>query len=319
MIRLSVGSGLCSALVMENSCLGQVFCLGPLLTSAAGSCTSCFKAAGALSGRNFGRLGSQRAQTSRLCWISDVVVLCHTLLHVPLSISSVNAMQAVEGGNADSAGMGPAFDQQTSHLTPSHAAILSHCLRLIALEEEGLTSRRAEIWNMSGKRSNHLVPILLKEGGVACSLLSLLLLPSPGGSCTTSAAVRAREHAATTTSRNNLFQNLKHFMCLMTGQLRQAQSAGSEREKLGKCMANLAYVPGSERQTEAASGGLDWVYTFSTATAACREAPPLAGTTQLLDTDLGDVGIAEKELVVVSVEGEQPVWMQRKNRRWVAD
>ena len=110
----------------------------------------------------------------------------------------------------------------------------------------------------------------------------------------------------------------KHFMFLMPGQLfRQARSAGPEREKLGKCIANLAYVAGSERKAETASGGLDWVYTFRTATAACREDPPLTGMTQLLDTDLGDAGIAEKELVVVSVEGEEPKWMQRKDRRWV--
>ena len=106
----------------------------------------------------------------------------------------------------------------------------------------------------------------------------------------------------------------KHFIFLMPGRLRQAQSAGPEREKLGKCIANLAYVTGSERQTETALGSPDWIYTFRTATAACREDPPLTGMTQLLGLDLGDAGIAEKELVVVSVEGEQPKWMQCKDR-----
>lgn len=58
--------------------------------------------------------------------------------------------QALEAGTAATAGMGPAFEEHTRHLSPLHAAFLCHWLQLIDLEEGGLTARRAEIWAMSG-------------------------------------------------------------------------------------------------------------------------------------------------------------------------
>ena len=58
--------------------------------------------------------------------------------------------QAAESGNEDSAGMGPAFEEQTSHLQPTHAAFLSHWLKLVGLEEAENAPRRAELWTMPG-------------------------------------------------------------------------------------------------------------------------------------------------------------------------
>lgn len=60
-------------------------------------------------------------------------------------------MQAVEGGNAETAGMGVAFDTETMHMSESRCLFLSHWLRLLALEEAGLPGKRAEIWQLSGE------------------------------------------------------------------------------------------------------------------------------------------------------------------------
>ena len=46
--------------------------------------------------------------------------------------------------------MGEAYEQHTGHMAPSHAAFLRHWLQLIDMEEAGMTSRRAEIWALSG-------------------------------------------------------------------------------------------------------------------------------------------------------------------------
>jgi len=59
-------------------------------------------------------------------------------------------MQGVEGGSAESSGIPDVFNEQTAHLTDSHAAFMQRWLRLIALEEEGLTQKRAMMWNMEG-------------------------------------------------------------------------------------------------------------------------------------------------------------------------
>ncbi len=59
-------------------------------------------------------------------------------------------LQAVEGGNSDSAGMGDAFEQQTQHMSPTHARFLAHWLHLVDLEEGDLSARRAEIWALPG-------------------------------------------------------------------------------------------------------------------------------------------------------------------------
>jgi hypothetical protein len=59
--------------------------------------------------------------------------------------------QAVEGGDAGSAGMGAAFDEETGHLQPSHCAFLKQWMALVDMEESGLLDRRAEIWNMPGE------------------------------------------------------------------------------------------------------------------------------------------------------------------------
>lgn len=62
-------------------------------------------------------------------------------------------MQAVEGGSGEATGMGPAFEQHAGHLDANHGKFLSHWLRLVAMEEEYVAPRRAEIWTLSGRHS----------------------------------------------------------------------------------------------------------------------------------------------------------------------
>ncbi len=59
-------------------------------------------------------------------------------------------VQAVEGGNSNSAGMGDAFEQHTHLMKPAHAEFLAHWLRLVDLEEGDLSAKRAEIWALPG-------------------------------------------------------------------------------------------------------------------------------------------------------------------------
>ena len=50
--------------------------------------------------------------------------------------------------------MGPAFDREAGHLSAHHAAFIAHWLRLLALEETGLSERRSEIWCLHGAHSD---------------------------------------------------------------------------------------------------------------------------------------------------------------------
>lgn len=59
-------------------------------------------------------------------------------------------MQGVEGGTAESSGIADIFNDLTAHLTDSHSAFMKRWLRLVALEEEGLTYKRAKMWNVPG-------------------------------------------------------------------------------------------------------------------------------------------------------------------------
>lgn len=40
-------------------------------------------------------------------------------------------------------------------------------------------------------------------------------------------------------------------------------AAGSERERLGRCMAGLQYIPGSEACSQGANGEPEWSYKFA--------------------------------------------------------
>lgn len=59
-------------------------------------------------------------------------------------------VQALEGGNAESAGMGDAFHRETGHLSAQHSAFLAHWHHLLDLEETGLLEKRSEIWRLHG-------------------------------------------------------------------------------------------------------------------------------------------------------------------------
>ena len=73
-------------------------------------------------------------------------------------LQAICHVQAVEGGNSDSAGMGDAFDQHTQHMSPAHAQFLAHWLHLVDLEEGDLSARRAEIWALPGGCHWHTFP-----------------------------------------------------------------------------------------------------------------------------------------------------------------
>lgn len=59
-------------------------------------------------------------------------------------------MKALEAGTEHSAGMGPAFELQAGHLAAADTAFFAHWHRLLDLEEGGSSSRRADIWRLSG-------------------------------------------------------------------------------------------------------------------------------------------------------------------------
>lgn len=65
-----------------------------------------------------------------------------------------SCLQGMEQGDAESAGMGEVFRERTGHLSAQHAAFFAHWYHLVALEESGLTQKRAEIWSMTGGLSN---------------------------------------------------------------------------------------------------------------------------------------------------------------------
>ena len=56
----------------------------------------------------------------------------------------------MEQGNAESAGMGEVFQERTGHLSAQHAPFFAHWYNLVALEESGVTQKRAEIWSVTG-------------------------------------------------------------------------------------------------------------------------------------------------------------------------
>ena len=58
--------------------------------------------------------------------------------------------QVLEGGTAESAGMGGAFAREAGHLSARHGAFLAHWHRLLDLEEAGLLDKRAEVWRLHG-------------------------------------------------------------------------------------------------------------------------------------------------------------------------
>ena len=62
----------------------------------------------------------------------------------------LSLFQGLENGDAESAGIGPIFEESTSHLAAKDAVFMRQWLRAIALEEEGLIGRRANMWTMSG-------------------------------------------------------------------------------------------------------------------------------------------------------------------------
>jgi hypothetical protein len=59
-------------------------------------------------------------------------------------------LQGVEDGSAETSGIAEIFNDLTAHLTDSHSAFMKRWLRLVALEEEGLTLKRAMMWNVQG-------------------------------------------------------------------------------------------------------------------------------------------------------------------------
>ena len=59
-------------------------------------------------------------------------------------------MQAVEGGTAESSGLGNQFLALTSHLSDPHTAFLAHWIRLLDLEEAAGRAARPEIWALRG-------------------------------------------------------------------------------------------------------------------------------------------------------------------------
>ena len=70
----------------------------------------------------------------------------------------------MEQGDAESAGMGEVFQERTGHLSAQHAAFFAHWYNLVALEESGLTQKRAEIWSLTGGRLSCIGTITTKDG-----------------------------------------------------------------------------------------------------------------------------------------------------------
>lgn len=67
-------------------------------------------------------------------------------------------LQALEGGDSDSAGMGAAFEAHAGHLGPAEAAFMAHWQALLDLEEGDIVGRRANIWRLSGTASPARLP-----------------------------------------------------------------------------------------------------------------------------------------------------------------
>ncbi|KNC49616.1 uncharacterized protein AMSG_11895 [Thecamonas trahens ATCC 50062] len=57
---------------------------------------------------------------------------------------------AVEGGNAETSGLGEVWDSAVAHLPTAHLDYFALCEKMLALEEGTDTSSNAEIWTMSG-------------------------------------------------------------------------------------------------------------------------------------------------------------------------
>ncbi|CAL8464813.1 g4348 [Coccomyxa elongata] len=64
--------------------------------------------------------------------------------------------KALDGGCAESAGMGPTFAELTGHLSAAHAQFLAQWLRLVDLEEGDTSAKRSEIWAMAGEEREAL-------------------------------------------------------------------------------------------------------------------------------------------------------------------
>eukprot|EP00803_Ostreobium_quekettii_P011157 evm.model.scf_33.7 EVM.evm.TU.scf_33.7 scf_33:139269-152615(+) len=59
--------------------------------------------------------------------------------------------KAIDGGSLTSSGMGPLFEQFTSHVSPMYAEFLQQWLRLTDLEEGGSKHKSSDIWAMLGE------------------------------------------------------------------------------------------------------------------------------------------------------------------------
>ncbi|KAJ3168668.1 Tripartite DNA replication factor [Geranomyces variabilis] len=77
----------------------------------------------------------QNPDTCKRCYALDKCLLYH---------------KAVELGTAETSGVGPLFDERTSHLTPTHLRFFEKWERLITMEEGDLHSQRKEIWTLLG-------------------------------------------------------------------------------------------------------------------------------------------------------------------------
>jgi hypothetical protein len=71
-----------------------------------------------------------------------------------LMIVNFHALQALEGGTEQTAGMGPAFALQAGHLGPKDTAFFAHWHRLLDLEEGSSSSRRADMWRLPGDQAS---------------------------------------------------------------------------------------------------------------------------------------------------------------------
>lgn len=60
-------------------------------------------------------------------------------------------MQGFEKGDAESSGVGPVFESATKNQTQGDDAFLETWMRAIALEEQGIATRRAQMWTVPGE------------------------------------------------------------------------------------------------------------------------------------------------------------------------
>ncbi|BDA50404.1 DNA replication ATP-dependent helicase/nuclease DNA2 [Coccomyxa sp. Obi] len=121
--------------------LGRARSLPPMLREER-SCSNCF----------------QRSNCSLFHKAS--APLLHTPYFPPLSslsgVPRLATLGALEGGCAESAGMGPTFSELTGHLSAVHAQFLAHWLHLVDLEEGDTSAKRSEIWAMPGEEREAL-------------------------------------------------------------------------------------------------------------------------------------------------------------------